>query len=49
MKDVEKELAEKSVSGKNEIKDKYNQMASKVQVNTRDFITALLGEETPLV
>jgi len=40
-------MQEKSAAGKNEIKEKFNQMACQINIDAHQLICALLGEEVP--
>jgi hypothetical protein len=45
LKTIETEMQKKSASGKHEIKEKFNQLASKVNIDAYKLVCALLGEE----
>ena len=42
LKKVEKEMQEKGVEGKNKIKERFNEMAQQVTIDTSEFMNALL-------
>jgi hypothetical protein len=44
LKKVDAEMQEKSSGGKNEIKEKFNQMACQVKIDAHQLVCALLGE-----
>ncbi len=45
LKAVEGEMAERSAAGKAEIKEKFNQLACKIQIDAQQLVSALIGEE----
>ena len=45
-KKVEESLTEKSTAGKNEIKERYNELAQGIAIDAKEFVEALLAKRT---
>ena len=45
MKKVEAELLEKGVEGKNKIKERFNELAKQVTIDTSEFVKHLLKKK----
>ena len=45
LKKVDVEMQEKGVEGKNKIKEKYNEQAQQVTIDTSEFVKALLKKK----
>jgi energy-converting hydrogenase A subunit M len=45
LKNVEVEMQEKGIEGKNKIKDRFNELAKEVAIDTSEFVKALLKKK----